>query len=94
MTPVLEVRDLRVRLPTDDGVVTAVDGVSYRVEAGRTLGIVGESGSGKSISSLTLMGLTRFHPAPRSAARSCSTGAICCGRPTRSCGRSAAGRSR
>ena len=62
MTPVLEVRDLRVRLATDDGVVTAVDGIGYRVEAGRTLGVVGESGSGKSISSLTLMGLTRFHP--------------------------------
>ncbi len=62
MSPVLEVRDLRVRIPTDDGVVTAVDGVSYAVDAGRTLGIVGESGSGKSMSSLTLMGLTRFLP--------------------------------
>jgi len=62
MMAVLEVRDLRVRLPTDDGIVTAVDGVSYTVDAGRTLGIVGESGSGKSISSLTIMGLTRFLP--------------------------------
>ena len=55
----LEIKDLRVHFATDDGLVKAVDGVSYTVDRGQTLGIVGESGSGKSVSSLTVMGLTR-----------------------------------
>jgi peptide/nickel transport system ATP-binding protein len=57
--PLLNVEDLRVSFRTDDGVVHAVDGISYSVEQGRTLGIVGESGSGKTVSSLTTLGLTR-----------------------------------
>ncbi|ADG88560.1 dipeptide/oligopeptide/nickel ABC transporter ATP-binding protein [Thermobispora bispora] len=53
----LEVKDLRIHFPTDDGLVKAVDGLSFSLERGRTLGIVGESGSGKSVTSLGILGL-------------------------------------
>ena len=55
--PFLQVRNLRVHFPTDDGVVKSVDDLSFSVERGKTLGIVGESGSGKSVTSLSVMGL-------------------------------------
>jgi oligopeptide/dipeptide ABC transporter ATP-binding protein len=63
--PVLEVRDLKTHFRTDRGFYRAVDGVSFSVHAGRTLGIVGESGCGKSVTSLSVMGLVPEPPGIR-----------------------------
>jgi oligopeptide/dipeptide ABC transporter ATP-binding protein len=60
--PLLDVRDLRTHFATHHGEFHAVDGVSFSVDAGRTLGIVGESGCGKSVTALSIMGLVPVPP--------------------------------
>jgi peptide/nickel transport system ATP-binding protein len=55
--PFLDVQDLKIHFPTDDGLVRSVDGLTFSLQRGRTIGIVGESGSGKSVTSLGILGL-------------------------------------
>ncbi len=60
--PILEIDDLRTYFYTRDGVVRAVDGVSYSVRSGETLGVVGESGCGKSVTALSILRLIATPP--------------------------------
>ncbi len=60
--PLVELRDLKTHFYTEDGVVKAVDGVSFAIEPERTLGVVGESGCGKSVTALSIMGLVPMPP--------------------------------
>ena len=60
--PLLEVKDLTVRFHTGDGVVKAVNGVSYTLNEGETLGVVGESGCGKSVHARSILGLIPMPP--------------------------------
>src|SRR5437870_6376356 len=62
MPPLLQVKDLRTYFYTDEGIVKAVDGVTYDVQEGETLALVGESGCGKSISALSLLKLIPIPP--------------------------------
>jgi ABC-type glutathione transport system ATPase component len=89
----LEVKGLKVRFTTEDGVVRAVDDVSFELDRGKVLGVVGESGSGKSVTAMTILGLTRdkntaFEGEVLYRARTCW---LC---PRRACARCAATRSR
>ena len=62
MPPLLQVKNLKTYFHTEDGVVKAVDGISYSLEAGETMGLVGESGCGKTVSALSLMRLVPEPP--------------------------------
>jgi len=57
MTKLLEIKDLKVSFPTDDGEVRAVDGINLTLSSSETVAIVGESGSGKTVTSLSILGL-------------------------------------
>jgi peptide/nickel transport system ATP-binding protein len=89
----LQVSDLRTWFFTDAGVVRAVDGVSFTLNRGETLGIVGESGSGKSVAAKSIMNLLE-EPARIVAGSIRFRGKEITALPKRSCARSAAPRSR
>ena len=79
MDNLLEVRGLKTHFATDRGLFRAVDGISFTVPRGRTIGLVGESGCGKSVTSLSVMGLVRSRRARSRPTPCCSAIATCCG---------------
>ena len=69
MAPILEIKDLKTYFLTKEEIVKAVDGVSYKLLEGETLGVVGESGSGKSVTALSIMRLIPTPPGKYEAGR-------------------------
>ncbi len=94
MSALLEVRDLSVAFSSQGGIVRAVDGVSFSLERGETLGIVGESGSGKSVTALAVMGLVRDPPGRITSGKIMFEGRTCVPFRRRTCARCGAMASR
>lgn len=92
--PLLAVDNLHVEFQTRQGVVRAVNGVSYSVDAGETLAVLGESGSGKSVTAQAIMGILDMPPARIPKGRSGSTAPTCSRCRTTPAARSAGGGSR
>jgi ABC-type dipeptide/oligopeptide/nickel transport system ATPase component len=86
----LDVRDLRIHFRSDEGLVRAVDGVSFQLRPVETLGLVGESGCGKTVSSLAILKLLEVPPAEYRGARSCSRAGTCSKPARRKCAASGA----
>ena len=89
----LELRDLRTYFTSDEGTARAVDGISYAIPAGETLGVVGESGSGKSVAALSVMGLIPSPPGQVVGGEILFKGRTCLRRVPRRCAASVATRS-